>query len=203
MPTAKITQCTDRNTEKINDVDDVFVLDEDASNLMTFRLRAFSLLGLEEPAVYLDTDILITKSFSLDQLLSGRQIAICKRTFGQDDFINPTFKGMDLSEYTNKTFGEIYPYLASFNATITNQFWTDCSVKLLTLDPKFHFWYGDQEAMREVIKTQKFSTKELPESLVSCLPEHVNPSDLPLAVHFKGPRRKNLMMAAAKQLGLT
>ncbi len=102
LPAAEIVQCTNHPSARVEGVDDVFILDEDVSNLMTYRLKVFSLLSLETPAIYLDTDILITQPFSLDQLLDGYDIAVCKRTFGRDSVINTTFKGMDLSEYKNK-----------------------------------------------------------------------------------------------------
>lgn len=202
LPSAEIVQCTNHMDSCVEGVDDVFILEDDVSNLMTYRLKAFSLLGLTTPAIYLDTDILITRPFAIDQLLKDQDLAVCKRTFGSDALINTTFKGMDLSEYQNKTFGEVYPYLASFNITRTHSFWTACHEKLLNLDRKFHFWYGDQEAMREVIKTRRFTLTELAESQISCLPEYVNPANMPLAVHFKGPNRKHLMQDAARHLQL-
>lgn len=53
-----------------------------------------------------------------------------------------------LGAHENKTFGEVYPILAAFTVTRTFDFWAVCSERLLALDDKFHYWYGDQEAAR-------------------------------------------------------
>lgn len=202
MPDAEIFQCSDASTARIDGVDRISVCRENRENLMTFRLAAFSQLKLDAPAAYVDTDILFTKSCSTDALIDGCDVAVCRRTFAREALLNTNFRGMDLSEYRGKTLGEVYPYLASFNVTRSYRFWAECLNELNRLDPKFHWWYGDQEAIRNVIRRGEFRFRELEESDVSCLPECVNPNRMPLAIHFKGQTRKAKMPTAAMNLGI-
>lgn len=203
MPAAEIFQCSDAKTAKIPGVDHISVCEGNGENLMTFRLAAFSELRLTAPAAYVDTDILFTKPCSTEALIEDCDVAVCRRTFARDAQFNASFRGMNLSEYEGKTLGEVYPYLASFNVTKSYEFWVECLNELNGLDQKFHWWYGDQEAIRNVIGRGQFRFRELEESDVSCLPECVNPGALPLAIHFKGEARKQRMPIAAQNLGIS
>ena len=203
LPSAEIIQCTNLPEYRVPGIDQLFLEDGDTSNLMTYRLQVFSNLGLNSPAIYLDTDILITRKPNIEALLGDKEIAVCRRSFSNEALINTRFRGMDLSEYKGKTLGQVYPYLASFNITKTHRFWDDCKDHLSKIDKKFHYWYGDQEAMREVIKTKNYSFSEMEESDVSCLPEFLKSQKNPLAIHFKGESRKNLMHNFSAYLGLS
>ncbi len=191
-PDARLIQCTDPLTGQVTGTTDIYRHDGDTSNLMTFRLEAFSSLGLQEPAIYLDTDMLVLTELSSEDILAGTDVACCERSFGRDSIINASFRGMDLSEYKDKTLGEVYPILAAFTVTRTFDFWAACSKRLLELDEKFHFWYGDQEAMRDVARLNKFDLRLIPESVFACLPEF-SQSTSPKLLHFKGAQRKKLM----------
>jgi hypothetical protein len=56
--------------------------------------------------------------------------------------------------------------------------------------------------MRNVVASQKYQSLFLPESKVACLPEHATPSYSPIALHFKGAKRKPWMQDVASQLKL-
>ena len=191
-PDARLIQCTDPLNGQVTGTTDIYRHDGDTSNLMTFRLEAFSSLGLQEPAIYLDTDMLVLTELNSEDILAGTDVACCERSFGRDSIINASFRGMDLSEYKDKTLGEVYPILAAFTVTRTFDFWAACSKRLLELDDKFHFWYGDQEAMRDVVRLNKFDLRLIPESVFACLPEF-SLSTSPKLLHFKGAQRKKLM----------
>jgi lipopolysaccharide biosynthesis glycosyltransferase len=62
-----IYQCTDLTSKEIDGVDKVFRYDGDIKNLMTFRLEIFSLLNIQEKAIYLDTDMLVINKFDIDK----------------------------------------------------------------------------------------------------------------------------------------
>jgi hypothetical protein len=68
--------------------------------------------------------------------------------------------------------------------------------------PSLKAVYGDQEAMRNVVASQKYQSSFLPESKVACLPEHATPTYAPIALHFKGAKRKPWMQDVASQLKL-
>lgn len=199
-PDAQIIQCSDGQTEGIRGVSQVFRLGSDVSNLMTYRLESFAKLNLQSPAIYLDTDMLILRAIDVIDFLGDSDAVCCKRTFGLDTVMNTTFKGMDLSEYADKTLGETYPIVACFTITRGSGFWEECLQNLLTLDKKFHYWYGDQEAMRNIAQTKEPRMRYLPESLVACLPEFAHENNSAVALHFKGPHRKAWMKQAFDQL---
>ena len=192
-PNARIIQCSDPNTKKIGGVTDIFRLGSDSTNLMTFRLEAFTYLKLTEPAIYLDTDMLILTEIFINQFLQDTEVALCQRSFGRDTLLNTRFRNMDLSEYANKTLGQVYPILACFTATKSHEFWKACLLNLWKLDKKFHWWYGDQEAMRNIASNGDFNIRYLAESDVACLPEYANDHPNATGIHFKGASRKSQM----------
>jgi len=198
---AKIIQCSDPLTKQVDGVDEVLRHDGDISNLMTFRLEAFSLIDTKKQSVFLDTDMLVLKEFNLDNYFES-DAALCKRSFGLDSVINTSFRGMDLSEYKNQTLGTVYPYLACFTAVRSKEFWKEANNILSLLDNKFHYWYGDQEALKKIAASNKFKISTVEEAIFACLPEEINHSLLPNLIHFKGPSRKSLMIDMANQMGL-
>lgn len=191
-PDARLIQCTDHFTGRVTGTTDIYRHDGDTSNLMTFRLDAFTGLRLYEPAIYLDTDMLVLTELNSEDILAGADVACCERSFGRDALLNTSFRGMDLSEYDNMTMGEVYPILAAFTVTRTFDFWAACAERLLALEDKFHFWYGDQEAMRDMARLNRFNLRLIPESVFACLPEFAQRTS-PKLLHFKGAQRKKLM----------
>ena len=192
-PSARIIQCSDPNTKKITGVSEVYRLDSDTNNLMTFRLEIFSKLNLSDSAIYLDTDILVLKEITAKNLLEDADVALCHRSFNINNYINTKIRNIDLSEYSNRTIGQIYPIIACFTVSKSHEFWRACLSNLLKLDSKFHYWYGDQEAMRNIADSGKFSLCYMPESKVACLPEYFNEYPAATGLHFKGPNRKQYM----------
>ena len=202
-PNARILQCSDRNTPEIKGVDEVFRFVGDVSNLMTFRLQCFSSLDTTNPTLFLDTDMLCVGSLDPTQIIQDADVAVCAREFGCQDILNTSFCGMDLSEYSGKALGDIYPYVACATVTRSGKFWEDCLRNLRQLHPKFHFWYGDQEAIRNVANSGAYKVKFLKESEYGCLPDQKMPiAHAPRLYHFKGARRKSMMIDYARNLGL-
>lgn len=172
---------------------------------MTFRLKSFAEIGLQTPALYLDTDMLVVQPIDPAALLGDCDVAVCGREYGRMSPFNTSlsFGGLDLSEYSGKTLGEVYPYLACTTATRDNAFWRDCLDNLNELDAKFHIWYGDQEAMRNVLDSGRYRFLTLSESVFGYLPGEKPDTSSPSKIyHFKGQARKNLMAPYAHHLGL-
>ena len=195
-----IYQCTDLATKEVDGVDKVFRYDGDTKNLMTFRLEVFSSLNIEEKAIYLDTDMLVINKFDID--INHCDAILCKRSFGLDKLFNASFRGMDLSEYKNMTLGDVYPFLACFTVTKSSTFWKEAFNILKSLDKKFHYWYGDQEALKIIKAKNIFNIDTVQESIFACLPEEVDKFNLPNIIHFKGAARKNFMLDVSAQMGL-
>ena len=194
---AFIYQCTDLITEQIEGVDHIFRYEGDVSNLMTYRLEVFSKLGLNDYAIYLDTDMLFFNWFDVDKYKVFDAV-LCERSFNKHNFIRvANNKGIDLQEYEGKTLYEVYPYLACFTITKSFNFWTECLNILRTLNIKYHHWYGDQEALRIIEQKNIFKISKVDESDYACLPEYVNLNDMPYIVHFKNNNRKKMMVEVA------
>ena len=199
---ATILQCSDSSTPQIGGIDEVQRFKGDVANLMTFRLSCFSRLQIDAPTIFLDTDMICLQSLDLPEILHDNDVAVCRRQFDTKRLIEINLNEMKLTEYSGKTLGQVYPYLACATVARSSDFWTDCLQNLLQLDPKFHFWYGDQEAIRNVVASKKYKTTMLPESIYACLPE-VQPlyGNVVKLLHFKGPDRMKMMIDQAKKMG--
>lgn len=199
-PGARIIQCSNHETSALADVDEVFRIDGDPASLMTFRLRAFSGLQLEQTAIYLDTDMLILSDFDPKSLLGQSDVCVCKRTQDKDLPFNPNFKEMNLTQYRGLSVDQVYPYVACFTITKNYAFWADCYQTLLSLEEKFQRWYGDQEAMKILLQSGSYPYSTAPESEYGCLPEYFDINNPAKILHFKGPQRKAWMEEVFQQV---
>jgi hypothetical protein len=191
---ANIIQCSDYSSPEVSGVSKIFRLSGNPDQLMSFRLKAFSQLRFELPAIYLDTDMLVTKEFDPTELLNGNEVLLCRRTFNRNAIFNPVQRGLNFEEYSNLTLDSIYPFLACATITTCWKFWHQLLELLEKKDSKFLEWYGDQEVMRDwhILNTKR-KVGYLPESEFGCLPEFPEFANDAKVLHFKGPSRKQLM----------
>ncbi len=193
-PGARIIQCSDHSTQVVPNVTEVHRTPGDSSKLMIYRLNAFARLGLREPALYLDTDMLVLRQISPDALVGSHQAVLCKRSFNlQGPFIGQQ-RGLDFREYDGRPLGEVYPFVACATVSPNSDFWTELSNILSGLNKKFFEWYGDQEAMKawcESRETNLYGT--FPEAEYGCLPEEREILNRAKILHFKGHHRKAAM----------
>ena len=80
-PEAIIIQCTDLNTASVPGVNEVHRTKCDSSKLMISRLEGFAKLNLKEPAIYLDTDMLVIKRINPNEIIKNRK----KYTLNSDE----------------------------------------------------------------------------------------------------------------------
>ena len=201
-PDARIVQCSDRASPAVPGVDEVARIDGDTSHLMTFRLRCFAGLSFNAPMLFLDTDMVCADRIDATDDLAEHDVAVCMRDYNKDMLIDPGAMGVDLREYAGRTLDEVYPYLACAVIARDAGFWSACLDNLNTLPDKFHRWFGDQEAMRNVITAGGRSVGRLRESRYACLPDMAHdPAHRPKLFHFKGPTRKQWMIDGARAAG--
>lgn len=201
-PEAHITQCTDRATPDVSGVDEVARIDGDVGHLMTFRLRSFAGLPIGEPTLFLDTDMVCANRIDAAGELGKFDVSVCVREFNKDVLLNPRAMDIDLREYEGRTLNEVYPYLACAVIAKDPAFWSSCLDNLMSLPHKFHRWFGDQEAMRNVIAAGGRSVGGLRESIYACPPNvAADPARRPMLFHFKGPLLKQSMIDAARRAG--
>ena len=196
-PAAHIIHCGDPQTPLIDGVSVRTNCDGDRRSLMSFRLRAFAELGLAEPAMYVDTDMLCMLPINSAALTEEYPVRFCARQFNLNWNFNGNFGGLDFSEFDQRPMGEVFPYVACATAATNSTVWIDLYAILGTLHPKFSLWYGDQEAMKRYCIAEGLTPDiGLPEYEYGCLPEYTDLAKTAALMHFKGAKRKDLMSAA-------
>jgi hypothetical protein len=87
---------------------------------------------------------------------------------------------------------------------LTPEFWCRCLEEFLRLPAKFQHWFGDQEALRNVVNARRDAIRWLPESIYACFadlePKREHATRIKLC-HFKGPGLKQMMLDCAKMIG--
>lgn len=188
-PSAVIVQCSDEDTPDIPEADVTIRVAGD--HLMDLRLRGFA--EVAGPALFLDADMICRKPINVEEALGANDVMVCRRKHMNHAHVRPRNLRIDVTEYHDRTYGEVYPYLAC--ATIARrEFWSDCLGNLQTLDPKFKRWFGDQEAIRNVVKGGKYKVGELSERDYAFTPD-MGGGD-PAFVHFKGRHKKTMIGTA-------
>jgi hypothetical protein len=156
---------------------------------MSERLRAYTQLDLQEPAIYLDTDMVVRGFVNLLAILGDKKYAFCNRSFDRMVPFNGQQRGLDFTEHADRPIGLVFPYVSCFIAARTSADLLPLYDRCRVLDEKYHRWYGDQEALREFVNTLKASEFNLiEEAVIACLPEYIGNSS-PLIVHYKGARK--------------
>lgn len=213
-PTARVIQCTDSCSVVIPGVNQTVRLAYPSEGkFMIERIQAFSLCNLNEPAIYIDTDMLWLKKINIEESLGSRVVLLCQRSFFKDDSFNTALKRklknpqtgviaevtLTYEEHSGKTVFEVFPYIACFTVAASSAFWFEILDVLRGLPQKYRDWYGDQEALRIFVERTDLAGRLgfVPESVVACLPEFtgLSKSSPPCLLHFKGAKRKNLMTA--------
>jgi len=105
-PDATIIQVSDKNTPPVPGVSRVFVTEGNRQFLMQWRTNAFAELGLTEPAMYMDTDMIVRHPIDPAAILRGT-VAMTRRDFNREAIFNIRQRGQDYSEYEGKTLDEI------------------------------------------------------------------------------------------------
>jgi hypothetical protein len=198
----EIIQVSDSITPMVDGVSSVFRCDGNLDEIMAYRINAFSKLGLEKKAIYLDTDMLILKKFNISNIFNNQEVVLLKRDFMNDAYINTNFRNMDLSYLEGKTIGEVWPYIGCLRGSTSNKFWTDSSNYINKLDKQSRYWYGDQDTIKEIVKNNSFTINEINEKKFACPPKFFEKTNPPYILHFKGYENKDLMKSVANQIGI-
>jgi len=193
-PNATIVQVTDDQTPAVPSVSRVFVSHGNRQFLMQWRTNAFAELGLSEPAMYMDTDMIVRHPIDPAALLED-VVAMTRRDFNREAMFNPRQRGQDYFEYAGLKLDKVYPYVGCCTITADWGVWADLAEMYNVLPDKFRVWYGDQEVLREYAK--RVAVQPLPEAHYACLPEYLPRHPDPAIVHYKGARKALMPSAAA------
>ncbi len=192
-PSAQIIQCAPSEDSYVEGVTHFQLGNHDENKLMTARLEAFHNLELNEPALYLDTDMLILQRITVDKILGSVDALFCKRVFNYHGRFIGLQRGLNFAEYADLPLGEVYPYVACASITRDHTIWGELLIILNEIDTKFHSWYGDQEAIKRWTIKNRSRCGDISETEYGCLPEEVKNHPRPRILHFKGSSRKPKM----------
>jgi hypothetical protein len=181
--------CTDTDTPDVMGITARAESEVDKDNLMYSRMKAYSLLAIDTPALYMDTDMIVLNKIAVKDLLADRDVAFLQRTFNSDAEFNIEQRGIRFDEYKGKTLGELYPYVGCI-VVAKSEVWKDLLSIYDELDTKFKKWYGDQEALRIFFERHSERVAVITESEYGCLPEYAH-ADAKI-LHYKGEARKKL-----------
>lgn len=182
-PDSRIIMCTDLNTPQVEGVERR-EFNIDRAYLMPERWRVFAELNLSEPAIYMDSDMIVRGAIDAKRILGDKDYVFCKRSFNKEAIFNTRQRGLYFSEYEGRTIGDIYPILACFIIARSGAFFEPLHGACLALPSKFKIWYGDQEVLRDF----KGKIDFVDESRFACLPEYLG-QHAPFIVHYKGNRK--------------
>jgi tetratricopeptide (TPR) repeat protein len=190
-PDANIIMLTDKDTPDVMGVTERCEYDLDRDEITFSRVKAFALRNLDEPALYIDTDMIFVDRVVVEDILGDSEIVMCRREFGKDATFNVEQRGVKFDEYEGKTLDEAYPFIACTTATKNGAPWQIMLNMFDKIDPKYRVWYGDQEVLKLYAESE---ADTMPESVYGCLPEHKH--DGAKIIHYKGPSRKQQFEAA-------
>ena len=210
----KIIQLSDLETPKAKSADKLVRFKRiDGVGMQYFRLVAYKiyLQQFKEPTVFLDTDMLIAKPFSVD-FKSGP--TLCRRSYKlgtqlytsyatRKDHLTDfpedyRYEKISYPEHAGQTFGSFYPYLGCFFADKDHLFLSRCIEIYDTLGENYKNLYGDQFALREAAKELFHST--VPESIVAADPCKIDPVRDVICFRFKGEKLKEKMKPSLERL---
>jgi tetratricopeptide (TPR) repeat protein len=193
-PDAFITMFTDKTTPDVMGITRRVESEVDRDNLMYSRVKAYSLHEIVRPVMYLDTDMLVQDNIIVRDLLQGKDVTFCRRSFDRDAMFNIEQRGIKFSEYEGKTLDQLYPYVGCAVVAKSNQVWKDLLAIYEGLDEKFKRWYGDQEALRIYAEKYPERVADIDEAVYGSLPERK--VEDAVILHFKGEGRKKLFEVA-------
>jgi hypothetical protein len=199
---ARITQCTDPASPRIDGIDDIARVDISPQKIMLTRLMMFAELDIDAPTVFLDTDMICIRPIDPAHALGACDAAVCEREFGRDLVFSAQVAD-SFPELEGKILGQVYPFIGCFTITRSAAFWRKCLDVTLRLDERFHAWFGDQDGLRDVAAASGAAVGRLPESIYACPPNVPQAAGPQVKVlHFKGAGLKPMMRTAATTFGL-
>ena len=83
--------------------------------------------------------------------------------------------------------------LKKSNKTNSSDFWIQMRNELNLIDRKYLYWYGDQVALKNLVKKSFENFDFVDEKLFACPPEYLDKKKFPFIVHFKGDFNKTVI----------
>lgn len=187
LPSAQIVHFTDLTSPGVKGVDAVRRKPSEPMALLRMRHHA----GVDGEWLFVDTDVIVQRS-------------AVRKVFDDEDF--------DIA-ITDRTwphlraavgFTEAMPFNTGVMFSRCPRFWGDVYCRLRHLEPAQQQWMGDQEVICEIVteESPRYRVRHLrghkynfPPSIPNDVPNGKTLQEDAYIVHYKGPKRKPLMMA--------
>jgi len=186
----RIIQISKKEDRNMSDVDEKFIYDFESATFMLNRLESqIAVLEKFGPTIFLDTDMLVNKDLSeiFDKLLNNDLVFTQRKN---NFYINDTFQNIKFPEFTNKTSNEVMPFNGGFlganNVTSLNKLLQIYS----KLPQKFHYWFGDQVALKKIYDSKEFKILVLDSNYNYNVKDISNYDKKICVYHFKGRFKK-------------
>ena len=197
-PNCRIIQISTEKDRDVIGVDEKLIFNFKMSALMLNRLESqIKVMEYYGPTVFLDSDMLVNKNlnevFNLlkkyDLIITGRK----KNFYLQNTvFIYEHNLSIKFPEFTNKTINEVMPYNGGFIGASNISVLKKLLEIYLSLPSHFHYWYGDQVALKKIYDAKKFKILVLDSNYNYSVKDLSNYEKKICIYHFKG-RFKKLM----------
>ena len=194
----RIIQISTKKDRDVTGVDEKLIFDFKLATLMVGRLKTqIEIVEKYGPTIFLDSDMLINKNLNeAFNLLKKKDLIITDRkvNFYLRDtvFVYEHNTSIKFPEFTGKLINEVMPYNAGFigvsNISVSKKLLQMC----LELPTRFHYWYGDQVALKKIYDTKEFKISVLDSNYNYRLTDLSNYDKNIFVYHFKG-RFKVLM----------
>ena len=192
----RIIQISTEKDRNVIGTDEKLIFDFKSATFMLNRLES-QIVIVEKygPTVFLDSDMLVNKDLNeVFNLLKKNDLIITERknNFSVLDtfFIKEHGASIKFPEFTNKTINEVMPYNGGFIGAGN----TSVLKKLLQLysdlPSKFHFWFGDQVALKKIYDAKEFKILVLDSNYNYSVKDISNYDKNICVFHFKGEFKK-------------
>ena len=186
----RIIQISNKEDRNISDIDEKIIFDFKSATFMFNRLESqIAVLEKFGPTIFLDTDMLVNKDLNaiFDRLLNN-DIVFTQRK--NNFYINDTFQNIKFPEFTNKTVNEVMPFNGGFLGVSNIAVQKKLLQIYLELPSKFHYWYGDQVALKKIYDTKEFKISLLDSNYNYNVKDISNYDKNICIYHFKGRFKK-------------
>ena len=189
MPEARVVQFTDTTTKAVKDVDEVRRKPHEPMALLRMRHHA----GVDGEWLFVDTDVLFQHNVSSIWTLTF-DIGLTSRAW---DHLKPAMG-----------FSERMPFNTGVVFSRCPWFWQEVYCRLRQLEPELQQWMGDQEVICEMaledagrydVRVLNGRTLNFPPALSDPTTAYEKALSDAAIVHYKGPKRKRLMIERIRQ----
>ena len=193
-PNANIIQISDKNDPVIKDINHKIDFNFYKNSFMINKLEsiflAFKKFG---PIIFLDVDMFVLKDLSdIWKILLSSDVLLTehKKNFP----LRGRIHGQDYKELENKMLLDVMPYNAGLIGINNTEFIEMIITDTKNLEKKYHFWYGDQISIKNIINKNIFNLNILDANIYNYAPQNEDDfSDKISILHFRG-RKKKLML---------